>query len=605
MRRARWSVAIEEKEEITSARSSRATDKNPEKKKTALFLLFFCFSFYPTFSFFSFCPPSFREGLEDRRRRQRRRREKKNRYSCCRRCRRQAATFSSHSFGSASSFFSLSFSSAPLLFVSRPLKGTKKKKTQTIIPSTFAPSTHPQATVAGLALPSTPVSLTVAANKSLPAWPLHGWALPTKNTTISTLGALGRGVGSVANSTNPLNATKTVAKGLELYKKETEALIFGKAGIVSIVNSVNTSSGSSIRCFVDPKTGQLIGLEQAGVTACSTTTGDVVDIPASAGYISQIKLAYTYDGAFVGRLVFDLKASATAKPVSFTCGSAGGKAVDLLPSKKGNFVVTKLGVGCAPLPTVAGSTGVSAKNVAVSAAALASLPIDPVTGVPETPKLGDVIGGGSTPTPGPPPSPPPPPPPPAAPIVTPSSATLLTTSTTLVITGFNFDPVAGNNVVTLSNGAVGIVSSASATSLTITFSTPPSAGSLTAVVTSFGVSSGAAVQVATVVAPAWSLVGNAGFSAGEFLFCFSREEEREREKDFKKTHYLSFSTSSSSLHSFPHRRRRGGIRVPRSRLDWNALCRLPGRWQRLQSDGSEICRRDRLDSGWNSWFLRR
>jgi hypothetical protein len=252
-----------------------------------------------------------------------------------------------------------------------------------------------------------------AGNKSFP-WQLHGWAPPNKNTTV---GALGRAVGSVANSSNPLNATKAVAQGLALYKQQTKALILGQAGIVSFVNSVNTSasSGSPLKCFVDPSTGQLVGLEQAGLTACSPT-GDVTVVPASAGYISQIKLAYTYDGAFVGRLVFDLKANATAAPVSYTCGSAGGKAVDLLPSK-GDFVMTQLGVGCAPLPAAAVATGrrrrslsaaapgtgLSARGITVAAAALASLPIDPVTGVPQTPQLGDVLApqGDPTPTPSP------------------------------------------------------------------------------------------------------------------------------------------------------------------------------------------------------------
>jgi len=131
-----------------------------------------------------------------------------------------------------------------------------------------------------------PVSLT-AGNKSFP-WQLRSWLPPNKNTTV---GALGRAVGSVANSSNPLNATKAVAQGLALYKEETKALILGQAGIVSLVNSVNTSAsaGSPITCFVDPSTGQLVGLEQAGLTVCSPT-GDVTVVPASAGYISQIKL---------------------------------------------------------------------------------------------------------------------------------------------------------------------------------------------------------------------------------------------------------------------------------------------------------------------------
>ena len=392
------------------------------------------------------------------------------------------------------SFFSLSLfrSSLVLALVSGP------SNTETILPPAAAKTIF-QATVVGIAHPS-PVTVT-AGNKSFP-WQLHGWMPPNKNTT---LGALGRSVGSVANSSSPLNATKAVAKGLELYKKETEALILGQAGIVSFVNSVNTSafSGSSIKCFVDPSTGQLVGLQQGSQTACSTT-GGVTVVPASAGYISQVKLAYTYDGAFIGRLVFELKTSATAKPVSYSCGSAGGKAVDLLPSKKGNYVVTKLGVGCAPLPlsAVAAGTGLSARNVSVAAAALASLPIDPATGVPQTPPLGDVLGGGGAPTPAP-----------SAPTVTFSSAILSSTATTLVIYGVNFDPTAAGNVVTLSSGTVATIVSATATSLTIVFATQPNLGPLTATVTSFGLSSGAAVQVAD-VQPMWRVVGTAGFSAG-------------------------------------------------------------------------------------------
>ncbi len=49
------------------------------------------------------------------------------------------------------------------------------------------------------------------------------------------------------------------------------------------------------------------------------------------------------------------------------------------------------------------------------------------------------------------------------------------------------------------DGAIGTVTAATATSLTVTFATKPtSAGSLTAIVTTDGLSSGTAVQVATV-----------------------------------------------------------------------------------------------------------
>jgi hypothetical protein len=72
----------------------------------------------------------------------------------------------------------------------------------------------------------------------------------------------------------------------------------------------------------------------------------------------------------------------------------------------------------------------------------------------------------------------------------------------LTIAGFGFDTVSAGNAVVFNLGAAGVVTDATTTQLTVKLSTPPtSTGALTAVVTltSFNVSSGAAVQVATVV----------------------------------------------------------------------------------------------------------
>src|SRR6185295_2055393 len=91
------------------------------------------------------------------------------------------------------------------------------------------------------------------------------------------------------------------------------------------------------------------------------------------------------------------------------------------------------------------------------------------------------------------------------PVVTSSTAILPASSATMTINGFGFDPTAANNTVVLDDGAVGTVTTATATSLTVTFSTrPTTAGNLTAVVTTNSLSTGAAVQVAT-VAPAVTL----------------------------------------------------------------------------------------------------
>jgi hypothetical protein len=89
------------------------------------------------------------------------------------------------------------------------------------------------------------------------------------------------------------------------------------------------------------------------------------------------------------------------------------------------------------------------------------------------------------------------------PVVTPNTTSIPANSTTLVINGFGFDSTAGNNTLTFNDGAVGTVTAATATSLSVSFTTVPTgSGSLTAVVTTDTESSGTAVQVATVAAPA-------------------------------------------------------------------------------------------------------
>lgn len=79
------------------------------------------------------------------------------------------------------------------------------------------------------------------------------------------------------------------------------------------------------------------------------------------------------------------------------------------------------------------------------------------------------------------------------------------TAPTLVIAGTGFSATANENTVVFNHGAIGTVTSATTTELTITFSTQPtSTGSLTAVVavSSSNGNSGSPVQVATIVAVA-------------------------------------------------------------------------------------------------------
>lgn len=100
------------------------------------------------------------------------------------------------------------------------------------------------------------------------------------------------------------------------------------------------------------------------------------------------------------------------------------------------------------------------------------------------------------------------------PVVTSATTNLAADQTTVTINGFGFDTTNGNNLVTFNNGAVGAVTSASATSLTVTFSTKPrSAGPLTAVVKTNTIVSGAAVQVATVIPAITSSTANLNANA--------------------------------------------------------------------------------------------
>ncbi len=85
-----------------------------------------------------------------------------------------------------------------------------------------------------------------------------------------------------------------------------------------------------------------------------------------------------------------------------------------------------------------------------------------------------------------------------SPVVTVSATAMLATATSVVIHGFGFSSTPANNKVAFNNGATGTVTSATATTLTVTNITGLVGGGLLAIVTSNSVSSGAAVEVATV-----------------------------------------------------------------------------------------------------------
>ena len=102
----------------------------------------------------------------------------------------------------------------------------------------------------------------------------------------------------------------------------------------------------------------------------------------------------------------------------------------------------------------------------------------------------------------------------AAPTVTANVADLAQNAPSLIIAGTGFSLTAAQNSVSFNLGAAGTVIAATATQLTVSLTTTPTAlGSLTVVVTSNGGFSGAAVQVANVVAAPTVTVNTANLSA--------------------------------------------------------------------------------------------
>ena len=85
------------------------------------------------------------------------------------------------------------------------------------------------------------------------------------------------------------------------------------------------------------------------------------------------------------------------------------------------------------------------------------------------------------------------------PSVTPNTNDLPNNNSTITITGFGFSPTAANDSVSFNQGTVGTVTSATATSLIVTFSTGGSL--LNAIVTVSGSGMSSSTQVATLTAP--------------------------------------------------------------------------------------------------------
>ena len=139
------------------------------------------------------------------------------------------------------------------------------------------------------------------------------------------------------------------------------------------------------------------------------------------------------------------------------------------------------------------------------------------------------------------------------PTVQPSTDQIAVSSKTITIRGSGFDPSYKNNLITFNLGAVGYVTSATKNTLVVKFTTPPSAGRLKAVVTSFGAASNA-VQVATVqpatTSGTYSLSGetDGGVYAQSFSYTgINNGYTVELISDYPDVDLYNFKTSSTDI----------------------------------------------------------
>ena len=155
--------------------------------------------------------------------------------------------------------------------------------------------------------------------------------------------------------------------------------------------------------------------------------------------------------------------------------------------------------------------------------------------------------------------------------VTPATANLPANAASLVIHGTGFSTTPGNNTVTFSGVAMGTVTSATATQLTVTNLSGLQAGSLTAIVTASGVSSGVPVQVATVGAEALmlspsgvaSVLTGSSLALGTANVAYSQTISAEggtRSQDLELFHHLRDHSQRSDLHAQERRPRHPGHR---------------------------------------------
>jgi len=260
-------------------------------------------------------------------------------------------------------------------------------------------------------------------------------------------------------------------------------------------NGFATASGSvnAVTLFTGPDSGSLTPVAGAIVSVVATSSGNLqvtLDgaVPLPAGPLWATVMV---DGTALGTAqIATVAATGQAPDITAATGGLAIAAPSL--SIAGGGFSTTAGGNSVQLFTTAGPLGAPILVTATSPTALV-VPLPPslitagplyatvttASGASAKEQVATVVAG-------------------STPIVTPSTLRLAANAPQLVIAGTGFSTTAADNTVALSSGVAKVIA-ATATALTLQFTTPPTPGPLVATVTSNGLV-GSATTVATVVA---------------------------------------------------------------------------------------------------------
>ena len=334
----------------------------------------------------------------------------------------------------------------------------------------------------------------------------------TGNITVNANTLVIKGFGFSTTPSNDLVNFSNGATGTVTAATKTQLTVSGLSGLTVgpltvSVTVLGLSSGSAVQVatvipVVTPSTGSLVatadGMVINGLGFSTTASDDVVTFSNGAtGTVTAASSTQLTVSDLSGLIAGNLKASVTVSGYSsgamkqvanvtpVVTGSTAG-----LASNDPHLIID--GFGFAPTAgnnTVKFSNGTTGKVIAATATQLIVGNLSGLTaGALDAVVTSNHQSSGSpvqVAT--------------VIPVVTATTTNLSANAGSLLIKGSGFSLTPGNDVVTFSNGATGIVTAASKTQLTVSDLTGLPVGPLTASVSVLGYSSGPAMEVATVL----------------------------------------------------------------------------------------------------------